>query len=374
MSTDTKSPNYREVKVFVPFPSAANPQIRIAGILAQHDPLDPLTIGAKANPRPLALITHGVLAHKNQCYHPLLAQSLPIDSFRFDFRGNDETPELPGQEWDMASYGKDIEDMDAVLAHLASEYGYRCDLIIGHSRGSLVGWKWFAEHYGQSGKLKEGLDSSSLSSSLPASPPLWVSLGGRWRMERIHDRDSIYNPAFAERGYYEWNVTVNRKPKSVRIYPESVRAFAEYPIHSYAADFPAASPCLLLHGTSDETVPCADVGYYLNLLNGRADRVQAAATNTALTQVHLVEGGNHMFRGKYQEVVDIITNWYRSQRPSVGTAVYQDGDSNTAATAASTSGTESGDQLALEAKQEGDVLEKSWQRSTVKTDGSPSKL
>ncbi|CAO1615422.1 unnamed protein product [Parajaminaea phylloscopi] len=359
----TNSPKYREVKVSVPFPSAANPVIHLAGILAQHEPLDASPTGSQNDvsghrqARPLALIMHGVLCHKNQSYHPLLARSLPIDSFRFDFRGNAESPLLPDQEWDMASFGSDVQDINAVLDYLGAQYGYRCDLLAGHSRGSLVGWKWFAETYDTNGQLK----SPASNPHLPSSPPLWASLGGRWRMERIHDRDKIYAPSFEEQGFYEWKVDVNRKAVSVRIYPASVQAFSEHPAGDHARGFPASTPCLLIHGTEDETVPCADVGYYLNSLTSRPDRVRSAAalvqrSEGPLTQMHLVEGGNHMLRGKYQEVVDSITTWYRSHRQAQTSS-------------ASPGLPASGDQLALEAKQEKDVMERSWQDSNVHVRG-----
>lgn len=346
------------MKVFVPFPSATNPIIHLIGVLAQHEPLDPSPANGNsrsAENRPLALMMHGVLSHKNQSYHPLLAQTLPIDSFRFDFRGNDESPLFPGQEWDMASFDCDVEDIDAVLAYLSDHYGYHCDLLIGHSRGSLVGWKWFAKKYGSAGMLLQ--DSSS--SFLPAEPPLWVSLGGRWRMERIHDRDNIYNPAFKEKGYYEWNAKVNRKAVSVRIHPPNVQAFNDHPAADFCSAFPASTPCILIHGTEDETVPCADVAYYLNILMSRNDRVASSAKNGgaagSLTQVHLVEGGNHMLRGKYREVVDVITNWYRSQRPFLAKKIYRGADDlqqdNT------------GSQFASAANHRDDILERSWQRS-----------
>lgn len=38
----------------------------------------------------------------------------------------------------------DLQDVDAVVAYLKSQYGYRVDLVIGHSRGSTVGMQWLA--------------------------------------------------------------------------------------------------------------------------------------------------------------------------------------------------------------------------------------
>lgn len=196
------SNSVQETRLSIPFPSRSDPQIHLIGILAHHAPLEATPASSSSTStsaaRPLALITHGVLSHKNQSYHRLLAKTLPIDSFRFDFRGNDESPLMPGQEWDMAGFGEDVKDMDAVVDFLTQEYGYSVDLVVGHSRGSLVGWKWFADRFGP---------ESSTSKESQRSPPLWISLGGRWRMDRIHDRDEVWRPQFEEKGYHEWKVS-----------------------------------------------------------------------------------------------------------------------------------------------------------------------
>lgn len=47
---------------------------------------------------------------------------------------------------------------------------------------------------------------------------------------------------------------------------------------------------LLLHGTKDETVPTADVGYYANALTGPGRRPGSC-------KLHLVDDANHNFKG-----------------------------------------------------------------------------
>lgn len=115
--------------------------------------------------------------HKDYLFQRLLAQHFPIDSFRFDFRsvlftkllfavsylhnhtlfwclfglpnvrlylyqirGNHET----GGTWKQGALDEDLEDVDAVVAYLKSTYGYEIELIVGHSRGSLVAFRWIA--------------------------------------------------------------------------------------------------------------------------------------------------------------------------------------------------------------------------------------
>jgi alpha-beta hydrolase superfamily lysophospholipase len=35
-----------------------------------------------------------------------------------------------------------VEDVRVVVAYLAQEYGYKIDLLVGHSRGSVVAIRW----------------------------------------------------------------------------------------------------------------------------------------------------------------------------------------------------------------------------------------
>lgn len=56
-------------------------------------------------------------------------------------RGNHET----GGSWSIGGMAEDVEDVKAVVAYLASKRGYRVVLVIGHSRGSIVGMRWAAD-------------------------------------------------------------------------------------------------------------------------------------------------------------------------------------------------------------------------------------
>jgi hypothetical protein len=85
-----------------------------------------------------------------------LALKLPLDSFRFDFRcglyrrslsslklnnilsGNHETPGT----WRQGALDDDLIDLLAVVEYLKANFGYAIDLVVGHSRGSLVAMRW----------------------------------------------------------------------------------------------------------------------------------------------------------------------------------------------------------------------------------------
>jgi len=54
------------------------------------------------------------------------------------FSGNHET----GGKWKQGALREDIEDLQAVVDYLKSNYGYVIDLVVGHSRGSIAAFRW----------------------------------------------------------------------------------------------------------------------------------------------------------------------------------------------------------------------------------------
>lgn len=53
-------------------------------------------------------------------------------------RGNHES----GGQWRQGGLADDVEDLVIVVAYLRSTYGYEVDMVVGHSRGSVVGMHW----------------------------------------------------------------------------------------------------------------------------------------------------------------------------------------------------------------------------------------
>ena len=62
----------------------------------------------------------------------------------------------------------DVEDLRIVVAYLSQTYGYHVDLIIAHSRGSTVGFRWMCTL-----NLAEG----------ERPPSGYVNLSARYRMK-----------------------------------------------------------------------------------------------------------------------------------------------------------------------------------------------
>lgn len=118
------------------------------------------------------------LRHKDYLFQKRLALRLPFDSFRFDFRYGATVCELPwvtglksyrgnhesGGQWRQGGFADDVEDLVTVVAYLRSTYGYEVDMVVGHSRGSVVGMHWLCTS--EAGKRVRAL----------------VNVSGRYRM------------------------------------------------------------------------------------------------------------------------------------------------------------------------------------------------
>ncbi|KAF5360838.1 hypothetical protein D9756_004961 [Leucocoprinus leucothites] len=171
-------------KLYIPHPN--QPELSICGVLEQYGP------GIDTKGRKLALILHGTMGHKDYLFQRRLAQRFPIDSFRFDFRyvtlltspapklriiilhcgrGNHET----GGTWKQGALEEDLEDLNAVIAYLKSTYGYEIELVVGHSRGSLVGFRW--------------ISTTEVGRKVPA----FVNVSGRYRMRVLTFCSSLFS-------------------------------------------------------------------------------------------------------------------------------------------------------------------------------------
>lgn len=295
-------------------------------------------------------------------------------------RGNHET----GGTWKQGALEEDLEDLNAVVAYLKSKYSYEIELVVGHSRGSLVGFRWISTtetgrkvpafinvsgryrmrvsisrhvkarysamlrkchsltifvstspfvvswvamgdnhptlqfrqilieqlHLCLSRKKILGNDRPSCASSVlffqsrcwlscslvgfsyplthfrrsrlfawfpTASSPLPFNLGFSvaslivpWRVITTSISTYIALPngsipesagaqrwseSFTKQGYYEWHVTVARKPIVAMIYPHDVEKFCAWDTSIIWAQFPKETDVLTLHGLADKTVP-----------------------------------------------------------------------------------------------------------------------
>ena len=76
-------------------------------------------------------------------FSPLLSQlHLNHDThfYHDNLSGNHET----GGIWKQGALDEDLVDLQAVVDYLKQTYGYVIDLLVGHSRGSIVAFRWLS--------------------------------------------------------------------------------------------------------------------------------------------------------------------------------------------------------------------------------------
>ncbi|KAI0313242.1 ectomycorrhiza-regulated esterase [Amylostereum chailletii] len=265
--------------------------VTLVGTLEQLAPEQP-THGRK-----IALILHGTMGHKDYLFQKRLAQKLPLDSFRFDFRGAHES----SGTWNYAGVGEDVEDLRVVVAYLVREYGYVVDLVVGHSRGSVAGMYWLCTS--EEGRRVGGM----------------VNVSGRYRMDRVlQDRPPEWLAGLRDQGYFEWRVTVARKPLVVRITAQDMDAFARWDTSIVWERFPARTDVLTVHGLRDMTVPAYDAFIYARAF---------AARSPGTHNLHVVEEGDHNLTGHFDHVVETVLDWWAArERDELRTGVWGTGE------------------------------------------------
>ncbi|KAJ3814458.1 Alpha/Beta hydrolase protein [Lentinula lateritia] len=259
--------NRISMKLSIPHPAEVD--CSIVGVLEQLSELKPCP------GRKIALVysvNHSMDSHKDYLFLKRLAHRLPMDSFRFDFRGNHETPGV----WKQGGMDDDLEDIRVVVDFLKVRYGYVIDLVVGHSRGSIVAFRWICTS-------EEGASISG-----------FVNASGRYRMKQ-------WQRSMSAEGHHVWSPIVARKQVSFKIYPEDITTFANWDTSFVWDSFPASPDVLTIHGLSDKAVPSYDAIIYARALNERVPGTH---------NLHLMEDADHNFTGRQDEVVDIILEWW----------------------------------------------------------------
>ncbi|KIK98979.1 hypothetical protein PAXRUDRAFT_610013 [Paxillus rubicundulus Ve08.2h10] len=276
----------KSTKLHIPHPAG---DFTLVGILEQLEPPQP------RHGRKIALILHGTMGHKDYLFQKRLASRLPFDSFRFDFRGNHESQ---GQRR-YGGFHEDIEDLVTVVAYLRTTYGYEIDVVVGHSRGSLIGMCWLCTS--EEGKRVRAL----------------VNVSGRYRMHLIYDGTETYQEDFATKGYYERSLTVARNAVTQRIYPQDLEEIARWNSGIVWDRFPSSIDVFTIHGLVDRTVPVYDAIIYARAFGARTPGTHC---------LHLVEGVDHNFTERQDEVVDWILEWWEAKcSGSLVTGVFRTG-------------------------------------------------
>jgi len=69
------------------------------------------------------------------------------------------------------------------------------------------------------------------------------------------DGAAAYKEEWDTKGYYEWKLTVARRPVVQRIYPHDLEEFSRWDTSMVWDSFPAHIDVLTVHGLADKIVP-----------------------------------------------------------------------------------------------------------------------
>ncbi|KAL0144371.1 protein-tyrosine phosphatase-like protein [Mucor lusitanicus] len=239
----------------------------IVGILEKKPEID------EGRPQPrVVLIVHGILGHKDYLFQRVLAQTLPITSFRFDFRGNGESGGSPG-------YCNILEDTDDIhtVAKYFEDLGYEIYAVIGHSRGALSALKF--------------------ATTCEKPLPIVVNLSGRYKMNdnQLKTSRPEIGKALEEHGYFDWHVKQRDRIATVKVTLPEVEKFYSWS-NEHVSRMPLSTCVLTCHGLKDKTVPPYNAAMFANKIPNH-------------TLVLLPEG-DHNFRGQYEQVTKVVVDFF----------------------------------------------------------------
>ncbi|KAH9854650.1 alpha/beta-hydrolase [Lenzites betulinus] len=289
MSTTPEITSQKTTKFSIPHPHEKDGNI--VGVLEQLAPEQP-TKGKR-----IALVLHGALGHKDYLFQKRLALRLPLDSFRFDFRGNHES----SGAWHLGKFYNDVVDLEVVVDYLTSQLGYVIDLLVGHSRGSVAGMLWLCKHRDGAAKSVRG----------------YVNVAGRYRMEKIYEDMERNKELLDKQGYVLREAVVARKPFVGKMTRAHYEEFASTDTTVVLDQFPASIDVLTLHGFQDAVVPPYDAFIYAQIYGAR---------NPGTHTLYYVEEADHNFTGIPEVVVNTVLEWLKQQdRQELKTGVWQTG-------------------------------------------------
>ncbi|KAI0078260.1 ectomycorrhiza-regulated esterase [Panus rudis PR-1116 ss-1] len=249
----------------------------------------------ETNGRGIALICHGSLGHKDYLFQKRLAHRLPIDSFRFDFRGNHEST----GSWRTGAFGNDVVDIEVVVEYLTKHFGYVVHLIVGHSRGVVSAIRWMC--------------TSKYSKNVRG----FVNVSGRYRMEVSHSLPEQAREQLNKEGFYITRAVVARKELVIRTTTEELYEFMTFDPTPVWDQFPKETHVLTVHGMKDRIVPPYDATIYARAFGARSPGTHNLCYN---------EEADHNFTGMSDFVVDTILEWWSHlQHNQLQTGVWHTG-------------------------------------------------
>lgn len=245
--------------------------------------------------QPLAIFNHGLQSHKNSLFFKPLAAELDFDSFRWDARGEGDTP----GEWRAGYYDEFADDLSYIVDYLHRRFGYVVDMLVGHSKACAM-IAGYVSRYCTPGPTYKHRPPSRL-----------IFAAGRIYMWRMHRLDKFVKPSFEKLGYMSMTFEMRGEPVERRMYPEDHESQCSYPAPKHYARIPSHVHCYIVHGTDDNVVPVIDSGIILNTLTAQQGRPAGSV------HLQLLENADHNLKGDAtREFLEELRPWLQRTKPS----------------------------------------------------------
>ncbi|KAJ3106317.1 hypothetical protein HDU97_006515 [Phlyctochytrium planicorne] len=227
------------------------------------------------NGRRIAILCHGLLAHKNALFFPMISRSLlPMASFRFDFAGVGESS---GGPFTQSNYWSDLEDLTVVISAFVAA-GWRIHVLMGHSRGSAVTMMYAIRH--------------------PRAIRYLVNISGRKEIVKgFKERFGGALERVIQEGKYEFEVRRRGVVEKVDVAVDTTEWQKLDEELKLAQCLPKSLPVLSLHGLEDNIVPPTAAAGFSSLIRNHT--------------LYLIPSGDHNFSSPNSrtELCDGIKEW-----------------------------------------------------------------
>ena len=108
-----------------------------------------------------------------------------------------------------------LRQLATVVRHLHHQLGYKIELIVAHSRGSMVSWMY----------LSRGPEVLRADMGSAGVPNLAV-VSGRWFMDGVLETYARFQEGFKTDGFYRWKFTSAGKKREHIVYPKDLEDMA----------------------------------------------------------------------------------------------------------------------------------------------------
>ncbi|KAI9345137.1 protein-tyrosine phosphatase-like protein [Zopfochytrium polystomum] len=205
----------------------------------------------------ISILCHGVFAHKNFSFFPLLAQSWPHPTIRFDFHGAGDSPGVPC----VSDYWSEVDDLAFVCEYLR-QHDWKVHTVVGHSKGASIALLYAMAYPHVPRFIVAVSPRFNVVQGFSAIFADQMDIISKWGVSYAQiKKRGVNTAALVRNSRDDWqNLDVDMK-KTCHISP--------------------TLPVLICHGTADERIPVTDASHFASIIQN--------------CSLRLIDGANHNF-------------------------------------------------------------------------------